>query len=1108
MLLSKFMTFLPVFQCVSTLGFRFSLATGAAWASFGVLAWSFVVNSMAQDEFWSLSSLLFDVRQSKRLFSLIDSGGFLAKIIGYFSVPLLLPFMGVGDLLILSAAGSLISALLVKRIVVRYRHLLDHPTGRIHPGLAGEHHAHASGAKHPDEHKAHDSEPLAHSIHHTSEHHGPRRRSVAQTLLRHRYLASLSLVAFLAFFAMTCIDYGFLREIEQKYESQASIASFLALFLGGTKVISFLLKVGVAGRLFNRFGLAKTSVVLPLGLVVVTGVGLSVTWGGAEHLFIWFFIGNMLLVEMWAEAVHVPALAIALQPLHLHERHEGRYAVSDVMEPLALGGAALLLYLLSSVRGLDLQDVCIVLLGVLAAWVLAIGWMDIEYKNTIRRALRHRRVEGAELVWDDITRKVIEQKLESTHQSEVEYALNLIPKTESAFFISWLPKLLHHYSSSLGSLTDIPQRALQRAEDFEFTPEERSQLVPVVEGILVESNTEPALLGQALHTYASLQHDLDPESLRHWLDDERAEVREGIITGLIRFQGIDGILLAGERLQAMLHSPIVAERKAAADIVGKVGVKQFYHPLLVLLADDEAEVRMAATRAAAHVGHPRLIRPLIELYLTPTLSHSFLMQIENALRGFGNAVFPYLGERVDEGVFDSARLQRMMRLLGFWGTARSVQLLTAFLTWPVTHRRVLGELRLAALRAIVQAGVELPDKALPNQLLEEELSRATSLMALILQLDALAVRFVEDPTDDRGPEHDSISLLRGAVACEVVNVAHRVLLLLAVLHDSQTIIRVRDSIFAGNDLHRANAFETLDSILSPARSRSVITLLEATLLLSGKRADVSNLKELLQSNAVDARSSLREVLELLVRDDERFYDVWTVATAIYYAGLHSWGECASIIVHATQRTDFVGEVARMVVEYRNVEGRPATGLVRPSFSTQDEGTANTGIPFFIYHSAGKPMPIIFERVILLKTVDLFRETPDPVLAHIAQAMEEVHVHKGEVVMRKGELGTCLYIIEEGSVRVHDGDHTLAHLKSRQVVGELALLDPEPRSASVTAEEDTILLKLDWEVFYDLMVDNIEIARGAITTLCRRIRTQNEKLAKLAAPLPERSELEA
>jgi hypothetical protein len=970
---------------------------------------------------------------------------------------LLLPFVGVSDLLFFSAFGSLASAVVVRKIIGRYQHSVDHPGQRPHGSTGIESRGHQAPAAH--------------------------KRGVIQTLVRHPYLASLALVAFFAFFATTCIDYGFFREIERKYGSETSIASFLAIFLGATRLVSLLLKVGVVGRLFNRFGLARTSLILPLALAVVTIVGLLWSSSIGQVAAIWFFSINMLLVELWAEAVHVPALNIALQPLHLHERHEGRYAISDVIEPLALGCAAILIYGLSTLGSFSLQSISAVVLTVVIAWMGAIAWMERQYKETIRRALKHRRIDAAEMVWDDVTRRVIEQKLASSHHSEVEYALQLIPKSESRFFLARFPRLLEHKSMEIRKL------ALQRAEEFEFSPKDREHLSLMLEKLMEDRSADPAFLGQLLHTYTAMRHDLPPTALQEWLVDERPQIREGLISGLIRFQGIDGILLAGEILQVMLGSVLPGVRKAAAEIVGRVGMRQFYHPLLKLFGDEDAEVRMAAARAAAQVGHPHLIRPLIDLYLVPTLSRPFVVTIETALRGFGNAVFPYLADRIEEGVFDSSRLQRMMRLLGFWGTPRSVELLTAFLTWPVTHRRTLGELRLAALRAMVQAGITLPDRHLVNRLLEEELSRVRSMIALLFHLES---SWPDTPSVTM-QNTESVMLLRSALSTEIVSSAHRVVLLLGVMYDAPTIVRVRDSIFAGNDLHRANALETLDSLLPKAQSTPVIALLEAALLLGGKKADVATLHDLFPHSSADRHDSPRVKLEHFIRDEDRFYDPWTIATAIYLAGTTEWNTFAAEILRVAERPDLAGSVAQMLLSHHG------ENFVQLPESAQREMIVSSSQTFFKYQSDGEPMPILFERVILLKTVDLFRETPDSVLSHVAQAMEEVHVAQGVTFIRKGELGTCLYIIEEGAVRVHDGDHLLAHLASRQVVGELALLDPEPRSASVTAEEDTTLLKLDWEVFYDLMVDNVEIARGAIATLCRRIRTQNEKLAGLAAP---------
>jgi CRP/FNR family transcriptional regulator, cyclic AMP receptor protein len=130
-----------------------------------------------------------------------------------------------------------------------------------------------------------------------------------------------------------------------------------------------------------------------------------------------------------------------------------------------------------------------------------------------------------------------------------------------------------------------------------------------------------------------------------------------------------------------------------------------------------------------------------------------------------------------------------------------------------------------------------------------------------------------------------------------------------------------------------------------------------------------------------------------------------------------------------------------------------------------------------------------EKVIILKTVSLFVEVPDEILADVASILDEVEVKAGETIFTKGDIGQCMYIIVDGHMRVHDGELTIAQLGERDIFGELAVLDMEPRSASVTAVDDARLFRLDQDAFYELMADRIEVARGVIRVLCRLLRSR-------------------
>ena len=143
-----------------------------------------------------------------------------------------------------------------------------------------------------------------------------------------------------------------------------------------------------------------------------------------------------------------------------------------------------------------------------------------------------------------------------------------------------------------------------------------------------------------------------------------------------------------------------------------------------------------------------------------------------------------------------------------------------------------------------------------------------------------------------------------------------------------------------------------------------------------------------------------------------------------------------------------------------------------------------------------------EKVIILKTIGIFAETPDEVLAEIAANTEEIEVAAGHTIFEKGESGDSLYLIVNGKVRVHDRDRFFNFLGERDVFGEMAVLDPEPRSASVTTVEDTRLLRLDQQALFEVMDERPEVARGIIRVLSRHLRNRMKDVADLRARLPE------
>ncbi|MEI6830138.1 MAG: cyclic nucleotide-binding domain-containing protein [Synechococcaceae cyanobacterium ELA445] len=128
-----------------------------------------------------------------------------------------------------------------------------------------------------------------------------------------------------------------------------------------------------------------------------------------------------------------------------------------------------------------------------------------------------------------------------------------------------------------------------------------------------------------------------------------------------------------------------------------------------------------------------------------------------------------------------------------------------------------------------------------------------------------------------------------------------------------------------------------------------------------------------------------------------------------------------------------------------------------------------------------------DKIRRLRRASIFASTPDTALAALADVIEEVQLAPNQQLFAKGESGTSMYVIVAGLVKVHIGDQTVAELAQGEIVGELAALDEEPRSASVSAVDATMLYRIEQLTLQGLMADHPEIVQGIIKSLAYRLR---------------------
>ncbi len=133
-----------------------------------------------------------------------------------------------------------------------------------------------------------------------------------------------------------------------------------------------------------------------------------------------------------------------------------------------------------------------------------------------------------------------------------------------------------------------------------------------------------------------------------------------------------------------------------------------------------------------------------------------------------------------------------------------------------------------------------------------------------------------------------------------------------------------------------------------------------------------------------------------------------------------------------------------------------------------------------------------QRELDLGDIWLFSACSASQLRTIRRQVEEITVPAGRVLVEEGTVGREFFFIVEGTATVRQGGRKVASLGPGHYFGELSLLDRQPRSATVTAESDMVLLVLDQRRFNGLLDEMPTLSHKLLAAMAQRIREADAK----------------
>lgn len=139
----------------------------------------------------------------------------------------------------------------------------------------------------------------------------------------------------------------------------------------------------------------------------------------------------------------------------------------------------------------------------------------------------------------------------------------------------------------------------------------------------------------------------------------------------------------------------------------------------------------------------------------------------------------------------------------------------------------------------------------------------------------------------------------------------------------------------------------------------------------------------------------------------------------------------------------------------------------------------------------------------LRRVPLFAGLSDESLMKLVEGSRSRSFPAGQVIWSEGDPGDALLILVSGQLRISrieaDGrESVLSVVEPPAVIGELALLDSQPRDATVVAQRDVTVRLLPRQAFRELIAKEPAAIYGLLKTLATMVRTSNERYSRVVA----------
>ncbi|SHJ41600.1 ATP:ADP antiporter, AAA family [Arenibacter nanhaiticus] len=761
------------------LGVFLQLGARTNWVLYFFYVWVAIYAVLSASQFWVLANLVFNIREAKRLFGFIGSGAILGGIFGGYLTSLLAPIIGVENVIFV-AAGLLMLTLPLLRNTWRNR------------------------VK-----KLNDFKQKKRSI-------SPEERPIA-LIKKSKHLSYLAGIVGVSVLVAKLVDYLFSDFASSAIPDPDDLTSFFAFWFSTFNVLSLGIQLFFTQRVVGVFGVGFSLVLLPLGILISSSL-----------FFVFPELAIVILIKAidgtLKQSINKSAIELLSLPLPFELKNKTKSFIDVVVDSIATGIAGFILIFV--IKGFELSTTYIVsiILILVGVWVYFVKKVRSEYFKTFR--------ENLTLMTDKSGHKKLQVKpvsviqgmktvFESGTETQILFMLKKLLEINDKRFELEVQQLLSHPSDKVKTaaiknmyflnsntmVTHIP--ALLKSEDEELVTETLAYL-------LLHSNKNSAVVFDS------------------YLSDENMHISDAALLCLAREARDNYSLKQHYNLEGLIEKKISYLAAHPEDefglhmllkTIGAANLPKFHSFLIKYFEHADAKVVRIAIEAAGATLNGMLIPHLLSFLPHKGYRESAIL----ALHNYGRELLPQLRTMVADRKTTEAYHQYIPKVMEMFNSQEAVRNLFFLLEDKDLN------MRLEALRSLNNLKRNTPRLKFNKFkvvaiILEECNMYHQTLSAMHAQIIIAYRNRKKSKIQVSAEEYDARSTLLDLLERRLDLGLERIFKLLGLKYQQGDVEIAYSGLLSERQEAQANAIEFLDNLLTGNLKRTLLPIVESTIL--------------------------------------------------------------------------------------------------------------------------------------------------------------------------------------------------------------------------------------------------------------------------------------